>query len=262
MTKTVPVEHALAASSQNWHQASCESSAPRAGRDVSSSAQCSRLLETGALCRFALLLAASFKVAAKREPSSSGNPGKTVEQKSPDHAARRPSPPAKLQLETKNSLSRRMIENGTRACALGPTLSGATCARRHEMVARCGLIGYCHPSMELLAEIFIVIGAMLPGIITVILEVSSQRLLSALVWTSFSVGLGLTATGILMLRRSLMKLLAEIFVIIGAMLPGMATVILEVSLHRPLSVVVGASLSMGSGLVAAGILMLRRQKRL
>ena len=168
----------------------------------------------------------------------------------------------KLQLETKNSLSRGLIENDTRACALGPTLSGAARARRHEMVARDGLIGYCHPSMELLAEIFIVIGAMLPGIITVILEVSSHRLLSALVWTSFSVGLGLTATGILMLRRSLMKLLAEIFVVIGAMLPGMATVILEVSLHRPLSVVVGASLSMGSGLVAAGILMLRRQKRL
>ncbi|MGA7764178.1 MAG: hypothetical protein WCA59_20740 [Candidatus Binataceae bacterium] len=165
-------------------------------------------------------------------------------------------------METKNSRARGLIENDTRACALGPTLSGAARARRHEMVARYGLIGYCHPSMELLAEIFIVIGAMLPGIITVILEVSSHRLLSALVWTSFSVGLGLTATGILMLRRSLMKLLAEIFVVIGAMLPGMATVILEVSLHRPLSVIVGASLSMGSGLVAAGILMLRRQKTL
>jgi hypothetical protein len=54
------------------------------------------------------------------------------------------------------------------------------------------------------------------------------------VWTSFSVGLGLIATGILKLRRSPMKLLAEIFVVIGAMLPGMATVILEISLHRPL----------------------------
>jgi hypothetical protein len=146
--------------------------------------------------------------------------------------------------------------------ALGPTLSGAARARRHEAVARRDLIGYRHPSMELVAEIFIVIGAMLPGIITVILEVSSHRLLSALVWTSFSVGLGMTATGILMLRRAPMKLLAEIFVVIGAMLPGMATVILEVSLHRPLSVLVGASLSVGSGLIAAGILMLRRQTRL
>lgn len=114
--------------------------------------------------------------------------------------------------------------------------------------------------MELLAEIFIVIGVMLPGMTTVILEVSSDRLLSALVWTSFSVGLGLTAIGILMLRRSSMKLLAEIFVVIGAMLPGIATVILELSLQRPLSVVVGASLSIGSGLVAAGILVLRRQQ--
>ena len=124
------------------------------------------------------------------------------------------------------------------------------------------MIGYCHSSMELLAQIFIVVGAMLPGIVTVILEVSSRRFISALVWTSFSVGLGLTATGILMLRRSPMKLLAETFVVIGAMLPGMATVILEISLHRPLSVLVGASLSVGSGLVAAGILMLRRQKPL
>jgi hypothetical protein len=131
-----------------------------------------------------------------------------------------------------------------------------------KMLARYGLIEYRHSSMELIAEAFIVIGAMLPGIITVILEVSSHRLLSALVWTSFSFGLGLTATGILMLRRSIMKLLAEIFVVVGAMLPGMATVILEVSLRKPLSVVVGASLSMGSGLVAAGILMLRRQKPL
>jgi hypothetical protein len=114
--------------------------------------------------------------------------------------------------------------------------------------------------MELPAEIFIVIGAMLPGIVTVILEVSSHRLLSALVWTSFSVGLGMTATGILMLRRARIKLLAEIFVVIGAMLPGMATVILKVSLHRPLSVLVGASLSVGSGLIAAGILMLRRSE--
>jgi hypothetical protein len=72
----------------------------------------------------------------------------------------------------------------------------------------------------------------------------------------------MTATGILMLRRAPMKLLAEIFVIIGAMLPGMATVILEASLHRPLSVLVGASPSVGSGLIAAGILMLRRQKPL
>jgi len=69
----------------------------------------------------------------------------------------------------------------------------------------------------------------------------------------------LPATGILMLRRSLMKHLAEIFIVIGAMLPGMATVILEVSLHRPLSVLVAASLSVGSGLVAAGILMLRQK---
>ena len=131
--------------------------------------------------------------------------------------------------------------------------------RRHEMVASRGLMGYCHPPMELIAEVFIVIGAMLPGIITVVLEVLSHRLLSALVWTSFSLGLGMTATGILMLRRSLMKHLAEIFIVIGAMLPGMATVILEVSLHRPLSVLVAASLSVGSGLVAAGILMLRQK---
>ena len=137
---------------------------------------------------------------------------------------------------------------------------GAARARPHEAFARRSLIGYGHPSMELVAEIFIVIGAMLPGIVTIILEVSSHRLLSALVWTSFSVGLGITATGILMLRRTPMKLFAEIFVVIGAMLPGMATVILEVSLHRPLSVLVGASLSVGSGLIAAGILMLRRQK--
>jgi hypothetical protein len=162
----------------------------------------------------------------------------------------------KLQLETKNSLARRLIKNGAR----GPTLLGAARALPHEVLARCGLIEYRHPSMELLAEIFIVIGAMLPGIITVILEASSHRLLSALVWTTFSAGLGLLATGILMLRRSLIKLLAEVFVVIGAMLPGMATVILELSLRRPLSVLVGASLSMGSGLVAAGILMLRRQK--
>ncbi len=127
-----------------------------------------------------------------------------------------------------------------------------------KMVASRGLMGYC-PPMELIAEVFIVIGAMLPGIITVVLEVSSHRLLSALVWTSFSLGLGMTATGILMLRRSLVKLLAEIFIVIGAMLPGMATVILEVSLHRPLSVLVAASLSVGSGLVAAGILMLRQK---
>jgi hypothetical protein len=157
---------------------------------------------------------------------------------------------------------RRLIENSTRTYALGLGPSGAARARRHEVVARRDLIGYGHPSMEFVAEIFIVIGAMLPGIVTVILEVSSHRLLSALVWTSFSVGLGMTATGILMLRRAPMKLLAEIFVVIGAMLPGMATVILEISLHRPLSVLVGASLAVGSGLVAAGILMLRRQKPL
>ena len=114
--------------------------------------------------------------------------------------------------------------------------------------------------MQLLAEICVVIGVMLPGITTVILEVSSHRLLSAVVWTNLSVGLGLVATGVLMLRRSLLKLLAEIFIVIGAMLPGIATVILEVSLNRPLSVLVAASLSVGSGLVAGGILVLRRQK--
>jgi hypothetical protein len=177
-----------------------------------------------------------------------------------------------LELTIRDSLLRRLI----RTYALGLTPSGAARARRHEAVARRSLIGYCHPSMALPAEIFIVIGAMLPGIVTVILEVSSHRLLSALVWTSFSVGLGMTATGILTLRRSPMKLLAKIFIVIGAMLPGMATVILEVSLHRPLSVLVGASLSVGvvcctalamhpsagSGLIAAGILMLRREKLL
>ena len=190
-----------------------------------------------ALCPFTLPLAASSRAAVQLEPSSSRWP------------------PAcwNLQLETEDSLA---PLDRTHA------LSGAARARRHEAVARRDLIGYGHPSMELVAEIFIVIGAMLPGIVTVILEVSSHRLLSALVWTSFSVGLGMTATGILMLRRAPMKLLAEIFVVIGAMLPGMATVILEVSLHRPLSVLVGASLSVGSGLIAAGILMLRRQKPL
>jgi hypothetical protein len=189
-----------------------------------------------ALCPFTLPLAASSRAAVELEPKSSR------------------SPPAcwNLQLETEDSLLRRLIL----------TPFGAARVRPHEAVARRSLIGYSHPSMELVAEIFIVIGAMLPGIVTVILEVSSHRLLSALVWTSFSVGLGMTATGILMLRRAPTKLLAEIFVVIGAMLPGMATVILEVSLHRPLSVLVGASLSVGSGLIAAGILMLRRQKPL
>lgn len=112
--------------------------------------------------------------------------------------------------------------------------------------------------MQLLAEILIVVGATLPGIATVALALLERRLLTALVWSSFSAGLGLLAIGILMLRRWPARLIAETFVVIGATLPGIATVILEVSLNRPSSVIVGISLAIGSGLAAVGILMLRR----
>ena len=154
------------------------------------------------------------------------------------------------------------LPNGARglgAVYAGPRHGAQPARDDKKMVASTADRGWS-PLMQLLAEICVVIGVMLPGITTVILEVSSHRLLSAIVWTNFSVGLGLVATGILMLRRSLLKLLAEIFIIIGAMLPGIATVILEMSLNRPLSVLVAASLSVGSGLVAGGILVLRRQK--
>jgi hypothetical protein len=119
---------------------------------------------------------------------------------------------------------------------------------------------YSRSLMESLAEISIVAGVMLPGMTTVIIALYSQRPLSAVVWASFSVGLGLLATGILILRRWPTNLLAEAFIVIGAMLPGVATVILEVSLRRPLSVIVGISLSVAAGLVALGILVLHRLK--
>jgi hypothetical protein len=80
-----------------------------------------------------------------------------------------------LQLETEDSLLRRLIL----------TPSDAACARRHQAIARRSLIGYSHPSMELVAEIFIVIGAMLPGMGTVILEISLHRPLLFLLEPAF-----------------------------------------------------------------------------
>jgi integrase len=55
--------------------------------------------------------------------------------------------------------------------------------------------------VELLAEIFIVVGAMLPGIVSVIVRISSHSTLAALLSASLPVGLGLIPVGILMLQR-------------------------------------------------------------
>ena len=58
-----------------------------------------------------------------------------------------------------------------------------------------------------------------------------------------------------------MELLAEIFIVVGVMLPG-ALLALSSGLHgHILNAVIKAGISVGLGLVAAGILMLRRQRR-
>src|SRR5215469_13587933 len=116
--------------------------------------------------------------------------------------------------------------------------------------------------MQLIAEMLVVAGVVLPGIVTVLLSLVDQRLLTAVVWSCFTLGLGLLASGVLWVRRRPTSLTGEALVVIGATLPGLATVILEFYLHKPASIIVGASLSIGMGLAAVGILALRRMRKL